>query len=110
MCSADINSQHAHASDHDFLTVFYPIINAEAQEAVTPGAEVVDKKTGKKVGKVTTVLGPRGLGLVRLESVREGNDQLHIENQDDILVKAVRPKWWPRAWGREEEGQAANTA
>ncbi|KAG0586291.1 hypothetical protein KC19_2G079500 [Ceratodon purpureus] len=82
----------------------------EAQEAVTPGAEVVDKKTGKKVGKVTTVLGPRGLGLMRLESAREGNDQLHIENQGDIFVKAVRPKWWPREWGREDEGQAASTA
>jgi hypothetical protein len=31
---------------------FHPIvIHAEAQQAVTPGAEVVDKKTGKKVGK-----------------------------------------------------------
>ena len=83
--------------------ILHPMNHAEAQEAVTPGAVVLDKKTGKQVGKVTTVLGPRGLGLVRLESAREGNDQLHIDNEDDIFVKAVRPKWWPREWAREEE-------
>lgn len=72
---------------------------------MSPSAEVVDKRTGKKVGKVTTVLGPRGLGLVRLDFAKA---KLHIENQDDVHVKAVRPKWWPREWGREEEGQAAS--
>ncbi|KAG0613504.1 hypothetical protein M758_6G108400 [Ceratodon purpureus] len=81
----------------------------EAQQAVTPGADVADKKTGKKVGKVTTVLGPRGLGLIRLESVSKGSE-LRVENQDDIHVKAVRPKWWPSEWGHEDEGQAASTA
>lgn len=76
---------------------------------MTPGADVVDTKTGKKVGKVTTVLGPRGLGLLRLESVSKGNE-LRIENQDDIHVKTFRPKWWPSEWGRENEGQAASNA
>jgi len=84
-------------------------IHAEAQEAVTPGADVVDKKSGKKVGKVTTVLGPRGLGLIRLDSASKGGD-LRIESQEDIHVKAVRPKWWPSEWGREDEGQAASNA
>jgi len=88
------------------MTLF-PIIPAEAQQSVTPGAGVVDKATGKKVGEVTTVLGPRGLGLVRLDSVKA---QLHIENRDDVHLKAVRPKWWPSEWGREEEGQAASNA
>ena len=91
------------------FSFLYPIIHAEAQVAVTPGADVVDAKTGKKVGKVTTVLGPRGLGLLRLESVNKGSE-LRIENRDEIHVKAVRPKWWPSEWGREDEGQAASTA
>jgi len=81
----------------------------EAQQAVTPGADVVDKKNGKKVGKVTTVLGPRGLGLMRLDAVSKGGE-LCIENQDDVQVKAIRPKWWPSQWGREDEGQAATNA
>lgn len=92
-----------------FFSLLYPIIHAEAQQAATPGADVVDTKTGKKVGKVTTVLGPRGLGLMRLESVSKGS-KLRIENQDDILVKAVRPKWWPSEWCHEDEGQAASNA
>ncbi|XP_024394841.1 putative transferase At4g12130, mitochondrial [Physcomitrium patens] len=82
----------------------------EAQAAVAVGAEVLDKRIGKKVGKVSTVLGPRALGMIRLESAREGNNQLCIENQHDILVKAVRPKWWPQAWGHEHEGLVANSA
>ncbi|XP_024399197.1 putative transferase At4g12130, mitochondrial isoform X1 [Physcomitrium patens] len=81
----------------------------EAQDAVTPGADVVDKKAGKKVGKVTTVLGPRGLGLIRLASASDGSE-LCIENQEDIHVKAVRPKWWFSEWGHEDEGQAASNA
>lgn len=79
----------------------------EAQQSVTPGAEVVNKISGKKVGKVTTVLGPRGLGLVRLDSAKA---QLVIEKQDDVYVQAVRPKWWPSEWGCEDEGQVASNA
>ncbi len=65
---------------------------AEAQQAVTPGAEVVDRSTGKKVGKVTTVLGPRGLALMRLEPALKQSAQLHIENNDGVSVKVMRPK------------------
>jgi len=91
------------------IVVLYLVIHAEAQEAVTPGADVVDKTSGKKVGKVTTVLGPRGLGLIRLDSASKGGE-LRIGSQEDIHVKAVRPKWWPSDWGREDEGQAASNA
>ncbi|CAK9273526.1 unnamed protein product [Sphagnum jensenii] len=81
----------------------------EAQQAVTPGAEVVDRSTGKKVGKVTTVLGPRGLALMRLEPALKQSAQLHIENNDGVSVKVMRPKWWPGEWGHEDEQQAASS-
>lgn len=66
---------------------------------------MVDKKSGKKVGKVTTVLGPRGMGLMRLDSVN--GDELHIDDNQDVRVKAERPKWWPSSFGREDEPLAA---
>ncbi len=85
------------------------LLLAEAQQAVTPGAEVVDRSTGKKVGKVTTVLGPRGLALMRLEPALKQSAQLHIENNDGVSVKVMRPKWWPGEWGHEDEQQAASS-
>lgn len=71
---------------------------------------MVDKSTGKKVGKVTTVLGPRGLALLRLEAGLKDNAQLQIENDNDILVKATRPKWWQSDWGQEDEQHAASNS
>lgn len=90
--------------------MFFLVIFTEAQQAVSPGADVVSKATGKKIGKITTVLGPRGLGLLRLESALQENSQLHIENQEDIMVKAVRPKWWPSEWGREDNHEAVSNS
>lgn len=81
----------------------------EAQQAVAAGAEVVDRSTGKKVGKVTTVLGPRGLALMRLEPALKQSAQLYIENNDGVSVKVMRPKWWPSEWGHEDEQQAASS-
>lgn len=41
---------------------------------VVVGVEVLDKRIGKKVGKVLMVFGLRVLGMIWLEFVREGNN------------------------------------
>ncbi|KAJ7547765.1 hypothetical protein O6H91_08G103400 [Diphasiastrum complanatum] len=82
----------------------------EVQQAVAPGAEIHDKTSGKKVGIVTTVIGCRGLALLRLEaSQREAHD-LTVDASEIVHVKVVRPKWWPSEWGHKDEQRAISSA
>lgn len=61
---------------------------------------MVDSATGKKVGNVTTALGCRGLGLLRLEEAFKHSRALTILGQDDVKVQATRPDWWPLEWSQ----------
>lgn len=70
----------------------------EVEQKVAPGSVVVDASSGKKVGAVTTALGSRGLGLLRLEEAFKGSHALAIQGSEDVKVVAVRPKWWPAEW------------
>lgn len=67
---------------------------------VPPGSEIVDKQSGKKVGKVTAALGSRGLALLRLETALKEGAKLEVKGKCE--VKAIRPTWWPQEWGRED--------
>lgn len=76
--------------------------NAEAQKAAVPGAEVVETASGKKAGKVTAAMGPRGLALLRLEYALKTDGNLQVVGSDGALVRPQQPKWWPAEWGNEE--------
>eukprot|EP00249_Psilotum_nudum_P015127 c25179_g1_i2 orf=110-1387(+) len=74
----------------------------EVQQAVAPGSEIIDVGSGKKVGSVTTALGSRGLGLIRLEATHKSTSSLVIKYSEKVYAKVIRPKWWPPEWGHEE--------
>ncbi|CAJ2659321.1 putative transferase At4g12130, mitochondrial isoform X3 [Trifolium pratense] len=70
----------------------------EVIDKVIPGSEVVNRESGKKAGLVTTALGCRGLGLLRLEEALKGSTALSIQGQEDVKVVASKPDWWPSDW------------
>ncbi|XP_037423409.1 putative transferase At4g12130, mitochondrial [Triticum dicoccoides] len=70
----------------------------EIKQAVAPGSDVVDEASGKKVGTVSTALGSRGMGLLRLDSALKQNATLAISDNQDVRVKAIKPDWWPAEW------------
>ncbi|CAH9107506.1 unnamed protein product [Cuscuta europaea] len=80
---------------------------SEVEMRVTPGSSVIDAQSRKKTGTVTTALGSRGLGLLRLEDAFNGN--LAIQNQEDVKVQTFRPKWWPSEWVDGHQQFAAAT-
>ncbi|KAG1360746.1 putative transferase, mitochondrial [Cocos nucifera] len=79
----------------------------ELEQAVSPGSEVVDSTSGKKVGTVTTALGCRGMGLLRLEETLKQSPTLSIKNKDDVRIKVIKPDWWPDEWAQVHEQQTA---
>ncbi|KVH92707.1 Glycine cleavage T-protein, C-terminal barrel [Cynara cardunculus var. scolymus] len=78
-----------------------------AEPKVAPSSEVIASKSGKKVGIVTTVLGSRGLGLLRLNEAFKGPGNLVIKGQEDVKVEPIRPEWWPTEWFLEHEPHQA---
>ncbi|KAL2653049.1 hypothetical protein R1flu_021177 [Riccia fluitans] len=81
---------------------------AEDQAGVPPGVDILDTESNKKVGKVTTALGPYGLALIRLDAAERVSSNLKLDiSGRSIQVKAVRPKWWPAEWGGEQRQSAA---
>uniref|UniRef100_A0ACD5XWI1 Uncharacterized protein n=1 Tax=Avena sativa TaxID=4498 RepID=A0ACD5XWI1_AVESA len=79
----------------------------ELEQAVAPGSDVVDVVSGKKVGTVSTALGSRGMGLLRLEEALKQNSSLAISENRDLRVKAIKPDWWPAEWTQVLEQQSA---
>lgn len=70
----------------------------EMEQNVAPGSEVVDASSNKKVGIVSTALGCRGMGVLRLEEAFKGPGSLCIKGQEGIKVETIRPEWWPAEW------------
>ncbi|KAJ6962618.1 hypothetical protein NC652_001314 [Populus alba x Populus x berolinensis] len=79
----------------------------EVEQKVDPGSEVINTASGKKIGYVTTALGCRGLGVLRLEEAFKGSGSLTIQGQEGIKVEAIRPKWWPAEWFSEHQKHSA---
>lgn len=77
---------------------------SEVEGKVTPGSEVINTTSGKKLGSVTTALGFRGMGVLRLEDAFK--DTLTIQGQEDIKVMAIRPDWWPVEWFQDQQHTA----
>ena len=76
-------------------------------QKVAPAFEVINALTGKKAGTVTTALGCRGLGLLRLEEALKGSSKLTIKGQEEVKVEAIRPEWWPTEWFQEYQQDSA---
>ncbi|XP_061357875.1 putative transferase At4g12130, mitochondrial [Gastrolobium bilobum] len=79
----------------------------ELLNKVIPGSEVMNTASGKKAGAVTTALGGRGLGLLRLEEALKGSGALSIQGQEDVKVVASRPDWWPSEWLQDHQQHSA---
>lgn len=79
----------------------------ELEQAVAPGSEVVDEASGKKVGAVSTALGSRGMGLLRLEEALKPGSALRAGGNRDVRVQAIRPDWWPAEWTQVLQEQRA---
>ncbi|PIN05732.1 Transcription factor, component of CCR4 transcriptional complex [Handroanthus impetiginosus] len=78
----------------------------ELVQKVSPGSEVINAKS-KKAGTVTTAVGSRGLGLIRLDDAFKGMGSLTITGQEDVKVETIRPKWWPSEWFLDNQQQSA---
>ncbi|KAL5552245.1 hypothetical protein UlMin_002421 [Ulmus minor] len=79
----------------------------ELEQKVSPGSEVVDTESGKKVGAITTALACRGLGVLRLDAALKQSSALSIKGHEDVKVKATRPDWWPTEWFQEYQQHSA---
>ncbi|KAF8393601.1 hypothetical protein HHK36_021845 [Tetracentron sinense] len=79
----------------------------EVEQKVALGSDVVDTTSNKRAGTVTTALGCRGLGLLRLEEAFKGSGVLSIKEQSDVKVEAIRPEWWPAEWFQEHQQHSA---
>ncbi|GJW08425.1 putative transferase, mitochondrial [Tanacetum coccineum] len=80
----------------------------EVEQKVAPSSEVTSLKSGKKAGTVTTALGSRGLGVLRLEEAFKESGNLVIKGQEDVKVEPIRPEWWPTEWFLEREPNQAS--
>ncbi|XP_062074111.1 putative transferase At4g12130, mitochondrial [Humulus lupulus] len=79
----------------------------ELEQKISPGSQVVDSESGKKIGAITTVVGCRGLGVLRLEEALKRSSALTIQEQEDVKVEATRPDWWPAEWFQEYQQDRA---
>ncbi|CAN1748029.1 Putative transferase At4g12130, mitochondrial [Linum perenne] len=82
-------------------------IVSEVEKKVAAGSQVIDAGSAKKIGSITTALGSRGLGLLKLDDAFKGSGSLAIEGLEDVKVEASRPKWWPLEWFPEHQRQNA---
>ncbi|XVF13289.1 hypothetical protein REPUB_Repub08aG0196100 [Reevesia pubescens] len=78
----------------------------EVEGKVAPGSEVIKTASSKKAGSVTTALGSRGMGVLRLDEAFKRSDSLAIQGQDRIKVEAIRPDWWPSEWFQGQQHTA----
>ena len=56
---------------------------------------------------MTTAIGCRGLGLLRLEEAFKKSGALSIQGLEDVKVEAVRPGWWPSEWLQDHQEHTA---
>ncbi|XWS49045.1 hypothetical protein CRYUN_Cryun13aG0129700 [Craigia yunnanensis] len=78
----------------------------EVEGKVAPGSQVINTASSKKAGSVTTALGFRGMGVLRLDEAFKRSGSLTIEGQEDIKVEAIRPDWWPTEWFQDQQHTA----
>ncbi|CAH2071451.1 unnamed protein product [Thlaspi arvense] len=80
---------------------------AEVNQKIAAGAEVVESGTGKKMGTVSTALGSRGMGVMRVEEAFKASTELTVKGSEDVKVQAIRPTWWPAEWSQQSQSETA---
>ncbi|KAJ3691154.1 hypothetical protein LUZ61_020318 [Rhynchospora tenuis] len=83
----------------------------EVEEATSPGSEIMDDESGKKIGTVNKVLGSKGIGLLKIEEAFKPATRLILKNIEDLKIEVIRPDWWPAEWIQVHDQQhvAAST-
>ncbi|CAM8882359.1 unnamed protein product [Rhodiola kirilowii] len=79
----------------------------DVEQKVTPGSDIINTASNKKVGIVTTALGARGLGLLRLDEAFKQSNNLTVQNPDKVKVQPIRPEWWPADWVQDQQEHSA---
>ena len=70
------------------------VFDSQTQD-IKPGANIVNA-SGKECGKLRSVYGSHGLGLLRIDDV-VGKGKLHVQMDDSKVAEAEAyiPSWWP---------------
>ncbi|ESQ38245.1 hypothetical protein EUTSA_v10028714mg [Eutrema salsugineum] len=80
----------------------------ELNQKIAAGAEVVESGTGKKMGTVSTALGGRGMGVMRVEEAFKESSELTVKGSEDVKVEAIKPTWWPSQWFEQNQSGVAS--
>ncbi|KAF3561654.1 hypothetical protein DY000_02015434 [Brassica cretica] len=81
----------------------------EVNQKIAAGAEVVESGSGKKVGTVSTALGSRGMGVMRVEEAFRASGELSVSSgSEEVKVEAIRPTWWPAEWFQQNQSGVAS--
>ncbi|KAJ0250256.1 putative transferase [Hirschfeldia incana] len=80
----------------------------EVNQKIAAGAEVVESGSGKKIGTVSTALGSRGMGVMKVEEAFKGSTELLVSGSEDVKVEAIRPTWWPVEWFQQNQSGVAS--
>ncbi|KAF8048157.1 hypothetical protein N665_2637s0003 [Sinapis alba] len=80
----------------------------EVNQKIAAGAEVVESGSGKKIGRVSTALGSRGMGVMRVEEAFKASTELNVSGSEDVKVEAIRPTWWPPEWFQQNQSGVAS--
>ncbi|KAG2264828.1 hypothetical protein Bca52824_071907 [Brassica carinata] len=75
----------------------------EVNQKIAAGAEVVESGTGKKIGAISTALGSRGMGVMRVEEGFKASTELIVNGSEDVKVEVIRPTWWPVEWFQQDQ-------
>ncbi|KAG2331477.1 hypothetical protein Bca52824_002657 [Brassica carinata] len=75
----------------------------EVNQKIAAGAEVVESGSGKKIGTISTALGSRGMGVMRVEEALKASIELRVSGSEDVKVEAIRPTWWPAEWFQQNQ-------
>ena len=85
------------------------LVIAEVNKKIASGAEVVESGSGKKVGTVSTALGSRGMGVMRVEEAFRASGELSVSSgSEEVKVEAIRPTWWPAEWFQQNQSGVAS--
>ncbi|CAN6909706.1 unnamed protein product [Brassica oleracea] len=75
----------------------------EVNQKIAAGAEVVESGSGKKIGAISTALGSRGMGVMRVEEGFKASTELIVNGSEDVKVEVIRPTWWPVEWFQQDQ-------
>ena len=79
------------------------VVTAEVNQEIAAGAEVLELGSGKKIGIVSTALGSRGMGVMRVEEAFKRSTELTVNGSEDVKVESIKLTWWPVEWFQQDQ-------